>query len=939
MNRTSVKQTLSVETLQSFYRKGYRAFPIAQPFPASEYSRKDKPNLPRFNGKNPSFLKAGKPTEIKHSHYYESDPSEAEQRAWGNDWYGIGLMCGVNDLAVIDIDRKHFDSDESCKAFYSRCMEATGGLGETTPSGGFHVFVKLLEGNGGNIYDRLTGKQVGELLARHSNGKAFCVVSPSPGYQGADLPNVSELPVIDLSNLPFCFKAEASTQIEYQSKVSSSNDAKAFTVHLTALATAKNQAFLQNPFIDEEEDGSEIITRVGRDLLGIERKCSNEGINFYQPAFDLLIEAGEAVGYDQSRIERIYKSFCNKTCSPGILWGQKDDSRWTSRIKKLKTGLIEKSSNDSIAIAWEPGMYLLANVKNILKSEINDWVFVLNQYHKFNGKFYESFEACHLESLVQDGLASFTVLRYAKDGSAITTKPFATTRAVKEAIAYFTMKIARPFTEIYKDGLCLANGVLVWDYSEKVPQPILKPHSKDYLFLSGSTVSYNPEADDTYCLQLLECIEPSQRQVWLEHMSLNFSVKRCLEKFGRLRAAFHEGDGNNGKDTCKDAIGDIFGCLGSFALEDFKRYQEGNRFGLASLPKFSLSWASENDHKCKIDNLQSLKIAIVMNGKLASEFKGKDQVEFTPQCLFHFNVNKAPITSGTSEFVKSRFAIFRYPFTFTQDGRLGTLKADPRFAYDTQWRIQNVSSALLNKLIEAYQAIWERGTLEYGTTTERLQEWAKDNNHILRFASESGLVEAPGNLIPVSEVWEKLREWYRAEEILIKDEFGMNEAYVSDADQFDKWVKQNQQLFDRLKEFFPKIERHRTKSGRMIKGLTFVEPASSSENDLDTDVKQNPEKYEALHQTIEDRPISQAIAIAKKQEILIEELVLDTCAAVKSCFQDELPNLMKRIVIYPQEIKQEYWKRLKAHLEQTETSNNSKSILKQVKKYGQEAKQ
>lgn len=207
----------------------------------------------------------------------------------------------------------------------------------------------------------------------------------------------------------------------------------------------------------------------------------------------------------------------------------------------------------------------------------------------------------------------------------------------------------------------------------------------------------------------------------------------------------------------------------------------------------------------KLENLKSLMSAIVGNSPLWSEFKNKDLQEYYPQTCVWFSVNKAPMTDGALSFIRSRFAVYQFDKVFTKVPIASNeIEADPRFAYDEDFRIEEVCPGLLRRLIEAHQRLWAEG-IEWEKCESRLSDWAKEHNHLLEFAESIGFVKESGGQIPMIDLYAALTDWYRVNEYLEIDNEGRH-RWLEAPSHFDALVKRSNDLFKRLKELFPGID-------------------------------------------------------------------------------------------------------------------------------------
>jgi phage/plasmid-associated DNA primase len=210
-------------------------------------------------------------------------------------------------------------------------------------------------------------------------------------------------------------------------------------------------------------------------------------------------------------------------------------------------------------------------------------------------------------------------------------------------------------------GLNLANGVLTIEWQGKKPTWELKHHHPNLVYTYCSKVRYDPKADPEPCDRLLVALEEAQRDIFLKTIasSLDLASIRVFMP-NRLRALLMQGEGSNGKDTLREAIGEIFsrGITGC-SLRDFQQYDEGKKFPLAKLEYSRINWASENHSKLSLDKLQSLK-NVITGDPIDIERKSVDDYQHNPACIVLLNCNEAPSIVGGQKAIKSRYAIIKF---------------------------------------------------------------------------------------------------------------------------------------------------------------------------------------------------------------------------------------------------------------------------------------
>lgn len=220
LNTTKACSTLSSRCQAlKYFDLSLNVFPIVLNQDANKHPKKrngkvvyDKNGnpVPLFNEKNPSYFdETGQP---QLSSINEPLSIETVLAYLDSDRpYGIGYSVpGESDIATIDLDRKHFISQEEC----DRCLEKTKyylffrGLNphiEKTRSGGYHIVVRLHPSDIENKFTNFIceGFELAEGSSHHGEiMRSFVVCAPTPGYTvinegiAASSPQLSELGII-----------------------------------------------------------------------------------------------------------------------------------------------------------------------------------------------------------------------------------------------------------------------------------------------------------------------------------------------------------------------------------------------------------------------------------------------------------------------------------------------------------------------------------------------------------------------------------------------------------------------------------------------------------------------------------------------------------------------------------------------------------------------
>ena len=228
--------------------------------------------LVKFCGKNPSFLaKNGYPTLINHKNYQSALPSQSDFKEWfTNPQNGIGCL-GSKRYRWLDLDRKHFDSQEDCdRALDSICapdIRAKGWL-EKTHSGGYRLLVDCGDQGADFTNFALTegGDHVGELLG----AGRFAVLAPTIGVSGNPYVNISYGDPVPMSALNICTtaKKQATTVIKPSMPSKPRIASSAAAIELFSCVTPTVQSIITGNA--ESDDRSSDLTKAAKELYGWE---------------------------------------------------------------------------------------------------------------------------------------------------------------------------------------------------------------------------------------------------------------------------------------------------------------------------------------------------------------------------------------------------------------------------------------------------------------------------------------------------------------------------------------------------------------------------------------------------------------------------------------------------------------------------------------------
>jgi putative DNA primase/helicase len=512
-----------------------------------------------------------------------------------------------------------------------------------------------------------------------------------------------------------------------------------------------------------------------------------------------------------------------------------DKLQFIEKLEKQIHAASEARSRDIETAATQP-----ANALELLEnSEVNitlsvgqtvykhlykdgNWIAINGILHEWIDTHYEARE--NEFTRIAHFCHNYYVLSDKKSEKAQYIFPYATTRKIKEAYEYICSITSVSRSEINPPGINFKNGVLVIRWDGKTPSWELTPHTPERYYIYNPLVRFDPEADPTDCDKLLSCLEADHRDIFLKVIASSFDLNQVRKYLGRsIRAILAKGSGNNGKDTLREVVSVALGHQGvtGVPLSGFENYDRGNRFDLSLLEFSVINWSSENATTSRLDKLQVAK-QVITGDPITIEKKHQQAYEIKPKCINIFNINDDPYLSGTQEAIASRYVILPFSKTFLSNPKApGEIKADPRFKDDPEFIQSNIAPALINKMLEALSRLMLEG-IDYSPLNEAMRAVQRSDNHLWDFCddAELGYGEDPNAFLGAGEIFNKLRAWYKSEEILATDSYG-NQSWIQSDRAGDSWVKSNRLVVKRIKELFPKARETKQNKIKGLLGLSF----------------------------------------------------------------------------------------------------------------------
>jgi putative DNA primase/helicase len=490
-------------------------------------------------------------------------------------------------------------------------------------------------------------------------------------------------------------------------------------------------------------------------------------------------------------------------------------------------GIIEDYIPDTAPSA---GQNFILKAEDALYSD-GHYVSIGEVLYRFTGSYYEELHEKKEKRRIGGWLKTYSEK---VKGAWVTNR--ADTASVNAVFSWVVNQTAVEPAEVNAGGLNCSNGV-VKIYPDGTHK--LVPHDPKNIYTYVGC-KYDPDIDRAHNNRLLECLEPSQREIFVRTGAAPLGMKLVRSKLtGRgVKGLICDGKGSNGKDTLRAVVAAIYGRgMTGKSLSDFKAYDMGRKFTLAGIEGSLCNWASENTAKVDLDGIQSLK-QFITGDPLDIERKGKDSYEYKPIAAFFANCNKLPSITGGTSAIDDRYGILSFNKTYVRnaDPSKGELEADPRFKDDEKFILEQVAPAMLNEFLERFPLLLAEG-IDYKATQDAMQKAQEESRHLWQFAREVGLEVQAGGRVWVKDVWELLVNWYEGMGILDKEynDRGKEKLIWNELpSKYDAPVKAINQLSSRFAEIFPKIQVRRhderdeveRRGQRYLLGIGFVQDSA-----------------------------------------------------------------------------------------------------------------
>ena len=462
------------------------------------------------------------------------------------------------------------------------------------------------------------------------------------------------------------------------------------------------------------------------------------------------------------------------------------------------------SLNDYIPdTAPAPEQNFVQKAESALYSE-GHWVSIGGLLYQFTGTYYEERPEKLEKRRIRDWLNTYSE----KNRNGIYVCNRAKSGSIDEIFNWVVLGRAVDIKEVNPPGLNCSNGVVIINNDGS---HYLARHSPDKIYTFVGC-KYDPNVNPSDCERLLQCLEPAEREIILRTFAASLCLALVRLKMSRVKGLLLHGEGLNGKDTLRIALLMVLGRgVTGKTLKDFQIYDTGRKFPLAGLENSLCNWSSENSEAVKLDKLQSLK-QFITGDELTIEHKGRGEYPYEPQATFLANCNTVPSITSDAEAIRSRYCIISFKKTYAvgADASRGQLEADPRFKQDRDFVLQQVAPAMLNMMLARIPLMLSEG-IDYGSGEAALREAQEKSNHLWQFMRDRGYEAGKGDRVYAKDAWADLVDWYIETGTLEVeyDRDGKEKRCWNDLPGRDTPVKAINQLFARLSELVPNLEKHR----------------------------------------------------------------------------------------------------------------------------------
>jgi hypothetical protein len=286
-------------------------------------------------------------------------PTDQELKTWFvHPNTGVGTLGGWNDTIWLDLDVKQFASKEECDHAFWAKLEAHPELAQTfleeSHSGGWRVGVRVKQKpNFTNFALTPGGAHVGEALGE---GR-FTVLAPTIGVSGNSYKSINRATPVDVETLDSIDVYPTSSKAHRQALVSTPHHTVSYipgSIPLELLGTDTSREILNGA--DVKGDRSEALTTALNEWYGWQNWARENDIAVTGTPEELAHYAGQQLGIDSDRVDRILKGIDIIGSNPAALHRGGEESCW-KKIRRLDKAAFEAKCpahiKDGIKAEWQ----------------------------------------------------------------------------------------------------------------------------------------------------------------------------------------------------------------------------------------------------------------------------------------------------------------------------------------------------------------------------------------------------------------------------------------------------------------------------------------------------------------------------------------------------------------------------------------------------------
>ncbi|MEM7771058.1 MAG: DUF3854 domain-containing protein [Cyanobacteria bacterium P01_A01_bin.37] len=444
-------------------------------------------------------------------------------------------------------------------------------------------------------------------------------------------------------------------------------------------------------------------------------------------------------------------------------------------------------------------------LNRIIETSPHKWIYVNREIHAWTGTHYKAIPDEEVEHILYEHLKGFKDPDGDKEGQSGAANSKWSKRVRDQIKIRFYVRSSQ-LNPVGHFNLLNTVIKVTTDIEEKTVwwEEVERSHDSEPYFDYCREFKWDPSAQPLHWNKIKSALDEPYRSILFKTIAASIDLSSVRKIHGRgTRCLFLLGGGNNGKDTPKKIVDQIFGLsVTSISMSEIKNADtNGDCNHLWPLEFSRLNWSTEAK-TVRLDKNDILK-AILTGESMRIRRMRQDGKLIDPACVMIFTSNNDPVVATTAEAVKSRFGMIRFNKVFKDNPhKSNELQADPRYKYDPQFLLEKATPAAFLDLLRMYKSVIEEG-IDYSPLDATYAEIQDESSHLNRFVQDIELIEDEDNQIPLSILWEQLKRWYIIEEMIT-----INDGTIRPTcnDKYDPVIVNNRQIKKRLSEINPRMK-------------------------------------------------------------------------------------------------------------------------------------